>query len=146
MGEDNDLFSAIQYIDIITKERANSEAASDADLTLFLRSWWSKYYSRPLKDPILDTYTVEELYYEYADKVEREKAVESKAEEEYDRIEEEKEKASIDWAEQEEARELAEIKKKQEEETWMKEQIKKEKELHGEDFGEDISIGSLDIE
>ena len=79
---------------------------------LFLRSWWSKYYSRPLKDPILDTYTVEELYYEYLDKIEREKAAEKHAEEEHDRIENDKEKAAVDWAEQEEAKELAEIKKK----------------------------------
>lgn len=112
---------------------------------MFLRSWWSKYYSRPLKDPMLDEYTTEELYYEYADKIEREKAADIHAEEERDRIEDDKQKEVLDWAEQEEAKELMELKKKQEDEAWMAEQLKKEKELHGEDFGEDVSFTSLDV-
>lgn len=114
-------------------------------MTLFLRSWWSKYYTRPLKDPLLDTYTTEELYYEYMDKVEREKAAEKHTEQEHDRIEDEKNKQAVDWAEEEEARELAELKKQQEDAAWMKMQLEKEKELRGDDFGDDLSLGSLDM-
>ena len=122
---------------------------TERDLVLFLRSWWSKYYQRPLKDPMLDSYTAEELYYEYADKVEREKASSEKAEEEHDRIEDKKEQEAVDWAEQEEAKELAELAeiadKKKKDEEWMQEMLKKEKEKHGEDFGEDLTLDALDV-
>jgi len=35
------------------------------ELWLALCSWWSEYYNRPLKDPILEKYTLEELAYEF---------------------------------------------------------------------------------
>jgi len=126
---------------------------------LFLKSWWSKTYNRPLKDPLLLSYTLEELLYEFYDKVERLKAEETRVEESTDRIEEEKIKENLDWAEQEEQRELEELRKAQESaneaaaaatnpaddpdnKAWMDEVIKREleiaKEIHGEDFGEDI--------
>ena len=31
----------------------------------FLRFWWCQKYNRPMKDPLLDLYTVEELTYEW---------------------------------------------------------------------------------
>ncbi len=92
----------------------------------------------------MESYTFEELMYEFQDRKERAKAEEKRAEAERDRIEEEKDKASLDWAEQEELRELAEFNKKKEttksDEQWMKEQLEKDKETFGEDFGEDLSL------
>lgn len=34
-------------------------------LTRFLKFWWCKTYNRPFKDPLLDTYTTDDLAYEY---------------------------------------------------------------------------------
>jgi hypothetical protein len=31
----------------------------------FLQFWWCQKYNRPLKDPLLSTYTINELLYEY---------------------------------------------------------------------------------
>ena len=101
---------------------------------LFLKSWWSKTYNRPLKDPILDTYTLFELMYEYNDKNERELAVDLMFEEEADKIEEGKEQETLDWIEEEER---LEREQKEADEKWMLEELKKE---HGEDFGEDADI------
>ena len=108
-------------------------------MLLFLRSWWSKTYNRPLKDPILESYTLHELLYEFYDKQERKRAAEFQFEEEADKIEEEKEQETLDWIEEEERkeREALEAQQKAEEEKWMLEQLKKE---HGEDFGEDIDL------
>jgi len=97
---------------------------------------------------LLQDYSIEELYYEYCDHTERVKAAEDKAEEEGDRIEEEKFQAAQDWAEQEEQKELEEMRKRQakkaeknkQQEEWMQEQIKNNKDELGEDFGEDVSI------
>lgn len=119
---------------------------------MYLKSWWSRTYNRPLKDPLLQDYTPEELYYEYCDHTERVKAAEDRAEEEGDRIEEDNFKAAQDWAEQEEQKELEEMRKRQAEETekkkqqeWMEEQIKHNKEKLGEDFGEDVSLDFSEI-
>ena len=115
-----------------------------------LQSWWSTYYQRPLKDPLLATYTLEELLYEYHDKIEREKADKLRLDEDTDKIEEERSKVNLDWAEQEEQRELEEARKKAEEdetikvteddEKWMKEQLEKDKAQFGEDFGDDVEL------
>jgi hypothetical protein len=107
-----------------------------------LRSWWSKTYNRPLKDPLLDTYTIWELLYEYKDKVERIRASELSVEQETDKIEDAKTDETLAWIEEEErrekeAREAAQKAQKEKDEQWMVEQLKKEK---GEDFGEDINL------
>lgn len=106
-----------------------------------MRSWWSKTYNRPLKDPILSEYTLFDLLYEYNDKIERARAVDLQFEEETDKIEEGKLQDSLDWAEEEERkeREQAEANKKAAEadEEWMIERLKKE---HGDDFGEDLNL------
>lgn len=121
-------------------------------MLLFLKSWWSRTYSRPLKDPLLDEYSMEELLYEFFDHIERAKAAEESTERENDKIEEEKEKEVLDWAEQEEKRELEELRRKGEASVnidptkdpnnikWMEEQLKAHKEEFGEDFGEDVSL------
>ena len=120
---------------------------------LFLQSWWSRTYSRPLKDPLLQSYTLEELIYEFYDKIERRKAEEERSSSETDKIEEDKEKTVLDWAEQEEQKELETLRSKAaiEEDkvtqdptkdpanvAWMEDQMKKAKVILGESFGEDI--------
>jgi hypothetical protein len=117
-------------------------------MTLFLKSWWSSTYNRPLKDPLLESYTLEELLYEFYDKIEREQAREERSTKEADKIEEAKEKEVLDWAEQEEKKELEEMRRQaaktanptQDPENikWMNEQLEKAKQVHGETFGEDI--------
>lgn len=39
-------------------------STSDA-LDRFLKWWWCQTYNRPLKDPLLETYTTDELIYEF---------------------------------------------------------------------------------
>lgn len=127
---------------------------------LFLMNWWCSYYNRPLKDPLLQQYTTEELAYEYYLVGEIAKYKQELADVENDRIEEEKLQAAEDWADQMEAEEeaerqaamkKAEQKKKAREEPydpmkdpkqleWMEEEIRKSKLLFGDDFGEDISM------
>lgn len=122
---------------------------------LFMQSWWSRTYNRPLKDPILLSYSLEELLYEFYDKIERRIAEEERAESESVKIEEDKEKVVLDWAEQEEKKELEALKAKAADEeakpkptqdptkdlanvAWMEQQLKQGKEIFGESFGDDI--------
>lgn len=116
-------------------------------MTLFLKSWWSNLYNRPLKDPLLESYTLEELLYEFYDKMERQKADSERVIKEADKMEDVKEKEVLDWAEEEERKELAELQKSTaaanpvqdpENVKWMDEQLSKYKEEFGEDFGDDI--------
>ena len=100
-----------------------------------LRSWWSKTYNRPLKDPLLQEYTIYELMYEFHDKSERVAASEKVIEEETDKIEGAEQKEVLDWAEEEEKKEKAEAALKADEQ-WMLDQLKNE---FGDDFGEDIN-------
>lgn len=99
------------------------------------------------------SYTLEELLYEFYDRIERRKAEEEQNNLDADRIEEDKEKAVLDWAEQEEKRELEALKAKASSEesahsgdpakdpanvAWMEEQLQQAKQQFGESFGEDI--------
>ncbi len=127
---------------------ARADLSDDSQLLLFLMSWWSKTYNRPLKDPLLLSYTVEELLYEFYDKIERRLAEEEQHKQESDKIEDNKEKEALDWAEQEEKKELAQEDGKKpntDDPTkdegnvrWMQEQLEKAKQAYGESFGEDI--------
>lgn len=144
--------SVIDSIRVLAASDARSELNNDYQLSLFLKSWWSRTYNRPLKDPILQTYTIEELLYEFYDKIERRKAEEERLISEDDKIEDKKEQEVLDWAEQEEKKELEALKtsagrqsKTSQDPTqdpaniaWMEDQMNKAKELLGEDFGEDI--------
>lgn len=125
-----------------------------------MRHWWSKTYNRPLKDPLLASYTLEELLYEFYEREERAAFDAELVEQETDRIEEEKESAAHAWADEEEAKEeeeyqryLAEkaAKEKAKEEPvdpredpenieWMNKVIEEEKKKRGEDFGEDVEL------
>ena len=121
---------------------------------LFLRSWWSKTYTRPLKDPLLETYTLEELLYEFYDKVERNLAEEERTKNEELEVEELKEKDVLDWAaeeERKEAEETAAAAKKAPPSPidptkdpvnikWMEEQMRLAKAQLGDDFGNDLEL------
>lgn len=120
---------------------------------LFLQSWWSRTYNRPLKDPLLQSYTLEELLYEFYDRIERQKAEDERLEREDVKIEEDKDKAAEDWAEKMEREEREaemrtdaaksqEVKpdpaKDPENVKWMEEQLRAAKQVYGDTFGEDI--------
>jgi hypothetical protein len=147
---------SISIVDAI-KEIATRNARADLDteeqLLLFLQSWWSRTYNRPLKDPLLQSYTIEELLYEFYDRVERLKAEQERLEQEDVKIEENKDKQAEDWAEKMEREEreaelraeaakseekLVDPTKDPENIKWMEEQLRAAKKIHGETFGEDI--------
>lgn len=108
-------------------------------------SWWSEFYKRPLKDPLLLEYTTEELAYEYFNHVERRKAEEEAIQVHSDKIEEAKEQAAQSWADQMEAEDEEDEgpldpREDPANQAWMEEEIRKNKELLGEDFGEDLDL------
>jgi hypothetical protein len=119
---------------------------------LFLMSWWSEHYNRPLKDPVLQEYTLEELSYEYYNYHKRQEYKLEK-QEENDRIEEDKAWDEAEaWADEMEAMDEAE---RQTAETvdpredpknieWMQKQIDDAKKQFGDDVGEDLSISFED--
>lgn len=39
--------------------------SSEEALLRRLRVWWARFYSRPFKDPLLETYTLQELIHEF---------------------------------------------------------------------------------
>lgn len=138
--------SIFDAINNIAKKDALETLDNNDSLELYLKSWWSSTYNRPLKDPILQDYSIYELAYEFYDKIERKNARELHVEQENDKIEDDKIQQALDWAEEEERkeRELLENAKnaknsesEEDEEKWMLEQLKKER---GDDFGEDISL------
>ena len=146
---DNSEPTVIDHIKAIAAYNARAPLTSELQLTLFLKSWWSTTYNRPLKDPVLASYSLEELLYEFYDKIERQKAAQERLAQEDVKIEEAKEKEVLDWAEEEEKKELAEMQrladqgsqdplKDPENIKWMREQIVKAKEQFGNSFGEDI--------
>ncbi len=118
-----------------------------------LQSWWSNHYDRPLKDPVLQSYTLEELLYEYHDKVERRKAEEDISEKDADRMEEGRIQDNLDWAEEEERKELEALKqseadeaqRKAEEQIEIERQIEIAKDTKGGDFGDDIDTDFRDL-
>lgn len=142
------------------------------DYLLALRSWWARKYNKPLKDPVLQTYTFEDLLYEFHDSKEREAARLQSSSENSDKIEQDRLQESLDWAEQEELRELERFKAQQakaakaaeekpaesgiyvpspEDQEWMQKQmdneaaqlISKGKQDIADDFGDDLR-GSFD--
>jgi len=116
--------------------------------------WWSDKYSRPLKDPMLLSYTLEELAYEYYLTIERSKAEAERIQVESDKIEEAKLQEADEWADQMEAEEAAEEAKNAavppdpmkdpKNIEWMQQEIEKNKQELGEDFGEDLSVNFED--
>lgn len=147
--ESSGSLTTVDAIKAIAAYNARAELTNEHQLLLFLQSWWSRIYNRPLKDPLLSEYTLEELIYEFYDKIERRSAEDERSSQDSDKIEDDKEKAALDWAEQEEQRELDAMKDKAPEAVnpivdpenvaWMEEQMNAAKAAFGEDFGEDIS-------
>lgn len=91
---------------------------------------------------------MEELYYEYRDRIEREKAAQERSEEVVDKAEQDKIDEATKWAEEEEKKELEALAAKEkpgefvpseEDKKWMEEELRRAKEIYGESFGEDIS-------
>ena len=133
---------------------------------IFLTNWWCNHYNRPLKDPLLQQYTLEELAYEYYLVGEIALYQQEKINKKADKIEEEKLEAAEAWADQmeKEEQELEELMRSKkssptdqvnEDEPqneiinpesdprqveWMEEQIKQNKLVFGEDFGDDIKL------
>lgn len=153
--KDSEATGSISIVDAVRRlaaHNARAELDSEEQLILFLKSWWSRTYNRPLKDPLLESYTLEELLYEFYDRVERQKAEDERLELESDKIEEAKDREAEDWAEKMEREEReAEMRsdaaklESQPDPTkdpaniaWMEEQLRVGKEVHGETFGEDI--------
>jgi hypothetical protein len=148
--------TTIELIKTLAANNARAELNNEEQLLLFLQSWWSRTYNRPLKDPLLLSYSLEELLYEFYDRIERSKSESERLEQDDVKMEEDKERAALDWAEQEEKRELeAAMKKEAAEEStksqnvdqtkdpeniaWMEEQLKQAKQVYGDSFGEDIN-------
>jgi hypothetical protein len=148
----------VDSIKSIAAYNARAELDTEEQLLLYLQSWWSRLYNRPLKDPLLLSYSLEELLYEFYDRIERAKAEEERFEQESDKIEVEKEQKALDWAEQMEMQELKEMEAKAssvagntvkdeptdptkdpDNVTWMEDQLQQAKQLYGDSFGENIS-------
>lgn len=145
--------TTIDAIKKLASFNARADLDTDHQLLLFLQSWWSRTYNRPLKDPILLSYTLEELLYEFYDRIERTKAEEERLEQESVKIEEDKDKANEDWAEKMEREEReAEMRNSGAKSSepipdptkdpvnvaWMEKQIEESKAVYGDTFGEDI--------
>lgn len=112
-----------------------------------------------MKDPLLASYTMEELMYEYLDHTTRNEAAEEAQEQKQEETESAKYDEALRWAEEEEAKDKARIAAGKPPETtkektepsnpingltpedvkWMEEQLLKEKAVLGDDFGEDFS-------
>jgi hypothetical protein len=142
--------NVVECIKAIAAYNARADITTEHQMTLFLKSWWSNTYNRPLKDPLLESYTLEELLYEFYDKLERQKAIEERTVKETEKAEEVKEKEVLDWAEAEEKKELEEMRKAAEKVSdptkdpenikWMEQQLEAARHIHGETFGEDIEV------
>lgn len=144
--------TTIEAVKRLASHNARAPLETEELLLLFLQSWWSRTYNRPLKDPLLLQYTLEELLYEFYDRIERQKAQDESLEQDDVKIEEAKDKEAEDWAEKMEREELeAEMRaeaakagaksdptKDPENIAWMEEQMRMGKEIHGATFGEDI--------
>lgn len=100
-------------------------------------AWWCRKYNRPLKDPLLQTYTIEELSYEYFLDMEIQKAAQENVQLEADKIEEAKQKQAEAWADEmeEDEEDVGD-----EAADWMAKEIEKSKTLLGDNFGENLDI------
>ena len=99
--------SGLDIIDDIKKlvaDERKKEKLNQDEFFSSLKRWWCQYYKRPYKDPLLDEYSLEELYYEYCD-VNFSKEVDEQEAKASTEIPQEE----WDWAAEEEAREAREI-------------------------------------
>jgi hypothetical protein len=153
-GESLDGISVGESIRKIAAKNARASLDTEDQLRLFLQSWWSRTYNRPLLDPLLQSYTLEQLLYEFYDRVERHAAEQERIKDTEIAQEESKEQADLEWADKMEQEELAQMKAKAAEAAgktvdptldpenvkWMEEQMKANKAQFGETFGEDLEV------
>ena len=89
-------------------------------------------------------YTLEELIYEYYDKMEREAYIDSLRAKAATDEETKPMEDAMKWADEEERKETGEVTTTPEPSPkdieWMKKKLEEEKALYGEDFGEDLSV------
>jgi hypothetical protein len=127
-----------------------------------MSTWWCERYNKPLKDPLLQQYTLEELMYEYHLFNERALYKEESTQAEADRIEEAKIQEDESWADEMEAMLNAQAQQKAETKEanaepinpaedpdnvkWMEEKLKESRPFFGEDFGEDLSLDFNDLD
>lgn len=145
----------VDSIKKIAAHNARADLNTEEQLLLFLQSWWSRTYNRPLKDPLLQTYSLEELIYEFYDRIERTKVDQERFEQDDVKIEVEKEKADLDWAERMEREErenemraeaaknnkpIPDPTKDPANIKWMEEQMAAAKAKFGDSFGEDVEL------
>lgn len=104
--------------------------------------WWSNTYNRPLRDPLLNEYSFEELAYEYYLKSEQQKFLKESQEATEAEIEDQKWEQAEEWADmmEEEDQSIADPSSEPSNEAWMEEQLRIEREALGEEFGQDLSI------
>lgn len=132
-------------VESIARSDARAELNTERAQLTFLCSWWSKTFNRPLKDPLLKEYTLEELYYEYRLRIENDKHEAEQAQNEADKIEDDKLNDALAWAEEEEKKEAEAGSEEgqpnltEEDKAWMEQQMAAARAELGEDFGEDIS-------
>jgi hypothetical protein len=165
--------SIVDLVRSLAARNARLPLDNEEAILLYLMSWWSKTYNRPLKDPLLQEYSLEELLYEFFDRIEREQAIKELIESRDKQEEEQKEKEVLDWIEQEEKKELereaqqstsdqSEKNNQQEDKQntlspedprlnpdnirWMEEQLAAAKQLYGDSFGEDFEFSNEDDE
>lgn len=101
-GKQGKPYLSAEVIPALSLKIANMPIISDRLMELRLRSWWSRYYNRPLKDPLLESYTLEELLYEFHDIRDRKEAEAKEAKEIDAKIDEEKIDDTLKWAEEDE--------------------------------------------
>jgi len=113
--------------------------------------WWCNYYKRPLKDPLLKEYSIEDLMYEFHMVKEKRLYEKQLADEENDRIEEEKLQADEEWADmmEEEEEESTEVDPALDPQNieWMEQQLEEAKLFFDDEtFGEDLNLRFDDTE
>ena len=150
---DKKQLSLSEQIQQIARQHVREDTGIE-NITRFLMLWWSNQYKRPLKDPLLLSYSLEELMYEYYAHTERNIYEQEQLQAENDRIEEERIQADEDWAddmerqeaeervaraEAEKAKQIKDPTQDPEHLEWVEKQLK-ESDTIFEDFGQDLNI------
>jgi hypothetical protein len=61
-GHINEIMDKAKQAAFFTKTITPSNSK---EVIKYLRFWWSRHYNRPLKDPLLEEYSLYELFYEF---------------------------------------------------------------------------------
>jgi hypothetical protein len=93
-------YQTINEIENLVKFQLRRPLVEEEAVSLWLQVWWSKKYERPLKDPLLLEYTLEELMYEFFVSQEYEVVQKEKEDEKQAKIDKEKYDQGLAWAEE----------------------------------------------